>query len=141
MATYDSTDRVRASLQCAREEAERLGHDYVGTEHILLALLRDDVVVKLISALGAEPTKLRAAIEFGVTPRSARVVGTDLPFTGPAKVVLELAMREARELDDSQVGTEHLFLGLVREDYGVAAQALAQSGIRIDAARAEAVPG
>jgi len=140
---YNFTQDVRRSLAYAREEAVRLRHDYVGTEHILLGLVRDadaqeeGGTAALLQALSIAPGELREDVEKAVKPgRPAQTTGPDLPYTSRAKKVLELAMSEARELDHSYVGTEHLLLGLMREESGVAAQVLRQKRLTLDGARA-----
>src|SRR5881296_3027218 len=111
MNGYNFTDRVRKVLQMAREEAARLHHEYVGTEHILLGLIREGEGVA-----AAVLTNLNVEIEETVKKgKAAAAAGPDLPYTSRAKKVLELAMSEARELNHSYVGTEHLLLGLLRE--------------------------
>lgn len=140
-ARYNFTERVRNVLAITREEAIRLRHEYVGTEHILLALIREDegVAATVLQNLNADLDAMRRTIEETVKKgRAAPPAGRpDLPYTSRAKTVLELAMREARELNHGYVGTEHLLLGLLREERGVAAQALVRGGVNVDAARAE----
>jgi len=137
---YNFTDRVRTILHLAREEAARLGHEYVGTEHILLGLVREGegVAAAVLTNLNVDVEELEQMIEQRVTKGgAARVVGPDLPYTRGAKKVLELAMAETRELDHSYVGSEHLLLGLLREGAGVAAEVLTDLGVTLEEARAE----
>jgi len=137
---YNFTDRVRKILHLAREEAARLGHEYVGTEHILLGLVREGegVAAAVLTNLNVDVEELEQMIEQRVTKGgAARVVGPDLPYTRGAKKVLELAMAETRELDHSYVGSEHLLLGLLREGAGVAAEVLTDLGVTLEEARAE----
>lgn len=140
MISYNFTDRVRATLQMAREEAHRLQHEYVGTEHLLLGIIREGqgIAATVLTNLGANLGKMKARIE-ELTPRGPKptTLHPDLPYTSSGKRVLELAMAEARDLDHSYVGTEHLLLALLLEDRGVAAQALGKCGVRIDGARTE----
>jgi ATP-dependent Clp protease ATP-binding subunit ClpA len=140
MNGYNFTERVRKVLAMAREEAVRLSHEYVGTEHILLAVLREGegVASTVLQNLGVELDALRSKI-FDVVKRGrgGQPTGPDLPYTSRAKKVLELAMSEARELDHSYVGTEHLLLGLIREAKGIAAQVLTDAGITLEKAREE----
>lgn len=134
MGGYDFTDRVRSVLHMAREEAARLNHEYVGTEHILLGLLRegDGVAAAVLTNLGVEPDRIRRMIEDTVKMGdSTRADGPELPYTSRSKKVLELAMMAARDLHQSYVGTEHLLLGLLREEKGIAAQVLARSGVTV----------
>jgi ATP-dependent Clp protease ATP-binding subunit ClpC len=140
MNGYNFTERVRKVLQMAREEAQRLHHEYVGTEHILLGLIREGegVAAAVLQNLNVELDEVQQKIEDTVKKgKAVQATGPDLPYTSRAKKVLELAMSEARELNHSYVGTEHLLLGLLREEKGIAAQVLTESGINLDAARAE----
>lgn len=135
---YNFTDRVRKVLQMAREEAARLHHEYVGTEHILLGLIREGegVGAAVLSNLDVDWREIQQQIEETVKKGKA-AAGPDLPYTSRAKKVLELAMSEARELNHEYVGTEHLLLGLLREEKGIAAQVLRDAGIDLQKARAE----
>jgi ATP-dependent Clp protease ATP-binding subunit ClpC len=124
----------------AREEAARLHHEYVGTEHILLGLIREGegVAATVLTNLSVELDDIQQKIEETVKKgKAGQTTGPDLPYTSRAKKVLELAMSEARELNHSYVGTEHLLLGLLREEKGIAAQVLTDAGVNLDAARAE----
>src|SRR5213592_1942825 len=122
MNGYNFTDRVRKVLQMAREEAARLHHEYVGTEHILLGLIREGegVAAAVLTNLNVDLEEIQQKIE--ETVKKGKAAAADLPYTSRAKKVLELAMSEARELNHSYVGTEHLLLGLLREEKGIAAQ-------------------
>jgi ATP-dependent Clp protease ATP-binding subunit ClpC len=140
MNGYNFTERVRKVLQMAREEAQRLHHEYVGTEHILLGLIREGegVAAAVLQNLNVDLDEIQQKIEETVKKgKAAQATGPDLPYTSRAKKVLELAMSEARELNHSYVGTEHLLLGLLREEKGIAAQVLTDAGVNLDAARAE----
>ncbi len=140
MNGYNFTDRVRKVLQMAREEAARLHHEYVGTEHILLGLIREGegVAAAVLTNLSVDLDDIQQRIEETVKKGKAPAPeGPDLPYTSRAKKVLELAMSEARELNHSYVGTEHLLLGLLREEKGIAAQVLNDSGVSLEQARAE----
>src|SRR5258707_2890368 len=140
MNGYNFTERVRKVLAMAREEAARLHHEYVGTEHILLGLIREGegVAATVLQNLSVELDEIQQKIEETVKKgKAAQTTGPDLPYTSPAKKVLELAMSEARELRHSYVGTEHLLLGLLREEKGIAAQVLTDAGVNLEAARAE----
>jgi ATP-dependent Clp protease ATP-binding subunit ClpC len=136
---YNFTDRVRKVLAMAREEAVRLQHDYVGTEHILLGLIRegDGVAAEVLRNLAADLDDLLRLVEDNIRPGKSSTPIGELPYTTRAKKVLEYAMAEARELNHSYVGTEHLLLGLLREEKGLAAKVLGQLGIGLDEARAE----
>lgn len=132
MDGYNFTDRTRRALQAAGDEAAALGHEYIGTEHILLALLRDrdSAAAVLLARLGSDLEAIRAMIEATVEKgTSAAPVGAPRPYTSRVKKVLELAMVSAREDSGSPVGTQHLLFGLLREEKGVAAQVLLHSGV------------
>src|SRR6266511_187153 len=140
MNGYNFTERVRKVLAMAREEAERLRHEYVGTEHILLGLIREGegVAAAVLQNLSVDLDEIQQKIEDTVKKgKAAAATGPDLPYTSRAKKVLELAMAEARDLTHAYVGTEHLFLGLIREEKGIAAQVLVQLGVTLDGARVE----
>src|SRR5574338_287198 len=140
MNGYNFTDRVRKVLQMAREEAARLHHEYVGTEHILLGLIREGegVAAAVLTNLNVDLEDIQQKIEETVKKgKAATAAGPELPYTSRAKKVLELAMTEARELNHSYVGTEHLLLGLLREEKGIAAQVLTDAGVSLEASRAE----
>lgn len=136
---YNFTERVRKVLSMARQEAIRLQHDYVGTEHILLGLIREGegVAAHVLGNLDVDLDRIHERVEESVRKGKATIALGELPYTSPAKKVLEFAMAEARELNHSYVGTEHLLLGLLRESKGIAAQVLNSLGVTIDEARAE----
>src|SRR5256712_5806329 len=132
MNGYNFTDRVRKVLQMAREEAARLHHEYVGTEHILLGLIREGegVAAAVLTNLNVDLEEIQQKIEETVKKgKAAAAAGPDLPYTSRAKKVLELAMSEARELKHSYVGTEPLLPGLLRAANGTAAQGLTGAGV------------
>lgn len=139
MKGYNFTERVRKVLALAREEAARLRHEYVGTEHILLGLVREGegVAAAVLRDLHIDPDEIRESVEAQVKKGIAAITRVDLPYTSRAKKVLELAMSEANDLDHQYVGTEHLLLGLVREERGVAAQTLTARGVDLASVRAE----
>ena len=136
---YNFTERVRKVLSMARQEAIRLQHDYVGTEHILLGLIREGegVAAHVLGNLSVDLDRIHERVEESVRKGKATIALGELPYTSPAKKVLEFAMAEARELNHSYVGTEHLLLGLLRESKGIAAQVLNSLGVTIEEARAE----
>jgi ATP-dependent Clp protease ATP-binding subunit ClpC len=136
---YNFTDRVRKVLAMAREEAIRLQHDYVGTEHILLGLIREGegVAAAVLTNLNVDLDQIHERVEESVRKGKATIALGELPYTSRAKKVLEFAMSEAREFNHSYVGTEHLLLGLLREEKGIAAQVLNSLGVTLDEARAE----
>ncbi|MFQ5879425.1 MAG: ATP-dependent Clp protease ATP-binding subunit [Dehalococcoidia bacterium] len=133
------TERARRVLQLAQEEAQRFNHNYIGTEHLLLGLVREGegVAAKVLTNLGVELSKVRSAVEFiigrGDRPTSADNIG----LTPRAKKVIELAVDEARRLNHHYIGTEHLLLGLVREGEGIAAGVLESLGISLEKVRGE----
>ena len=140
MNGYNFTERVRKVLAMAREEAARLHHEYVGTEHILLGLIREGegVAAAVLQNLNVDLDEITQKIEETVKKgKAAQTTGPDLPYTSRAKKVLELAMAEARELTHSYVGTEHLLLGLLREEKGIAAQVLTDAQVTLEQARTE----
>ena len=136
---YNFTERVRKVLSMARQEAIRLQHDYVGTEHILLGLISEGegVAAHVLGNLSVDLDRVHERVEESVRKGKATIALGELPYTSPARNVLEFAMSEAHELNHSYVGTEHLLLGLLRESKGIAAQVLNSLGVSIDEARAE----
>jgi ATP-dependent Clp protease ATP-binding subunit ClpC len=136
---YNFTDRVRKVLAMAREEAIRLQHDYVGTEHILLGLIREGegVAAAVLNNLAVDLEAIQEKVEEQVRRGKATIALGELPYTSRAKKVLEFAMAEARELNHSYVGTEHLLLGLLREEKGIAAEVLQSLGVTLEDARRE----
>jgi DNA-binding transcriptional regulator YhcF (GntR family) len=140
LSGYNFTERARKVLAMTREEARRLRHEYMGTEHMLLAIMleRGCTGATVLQDLGVDLHRVRRRIEKVVKEgRAVPPPEAQLPYTSRAKKVLELAMVEARELNHSHVGTEHLVLGLLREERGIAAQVLTVAGVTLDAARAE----
>ncbi|SHM71023.1 ATP-dependent Clp protease ATP-binding subunit ClpC [Caldanaerovirga acetigignens] len=132
------TERAQKVIAFAQEEARRLNHNVVGTEHILLGLIREGegVAAKALQNLGVELSKVREQVErmIGVGPFA---VQGPIGYTPRAKRVLELALDESRRLKHNYVGTEHILLGLIREGEGVAAQVLANLGVSLERARNE----
>jgi ATP-dependent Clp protease ATP-binding subunit ClpA len=137
MNGYNFTERVRAVLAMARTEAAELRHEYVGTEHILLAILREGegVAFTALVRLGIDPRQMREMVLAHAKAGTNHNAGQDLPYTSRGKKVLELSMSAARQLGHSYVGTEHLLLGLIREEKGIAGQILIASGADIDRTR------
>jgi len=133
------TERARKVILLAKEEAKRFNHDYIGTEHILLGLVREGegVAAAVLASFGLSPDKIRIEVEKLVQPGPSTVISGDLPFTPKAKKVIELAMEEARALGHNYIGTEHLLLGLIREGEGVASQVLINLGLELDKVREE----
>jgi len=133
------TDRARKVMSFARQEAERLNHDYIGTEHILLGLVKEGsgVAANVLENLDVDLEKVRLEVEKLVKPSPDVIQMGNLPFTPRAKKVLEYAMDEARALDHNYVGTEHLLLGLLREQEGLAATVLMNLHLKLEDVRNE----
>jgi ATP-dependent Clp protease ATP-binding subunit ClpC len=132
------TERARRVLSLAQEEAQRFNHNYIGTEHLLLGLVRegDGLAAKVLTNLGVELNKVRSAVEF-IIGRGDRPTTGEVGLTPRAKKVIELAVDEARRLNHHYIGTEHLLLGLVREGEGIAAGVLESLGVSLEKVRAE----
>jgi DNA-binding transcriptional regulator YhcF (GntR family) len=131
MTGYHFTDEVREVLSGARTESIRLRHEYVGTEHILLSLSRQEsgAAGAILRELRVKPADIRSVIHDTVKTGNASVSGTsELPYTSRSKKVLELAMTAARNLGDNYVGSEHILLGMIDEGKGIAAQVLSNAG-------------
>ncbi len=142
MNGYNFTERVRKVLQMAREEAQRLHHEYVGTEHILLGLIREGegVAAAVLQNLNVDLDEIQQKIEETVKKgKAAQTTGPDLPYTSRAKKVLELSLREALQLGHNYIGTEHILLGLIREGEGVAAQVLVKLGADLNRVRQQVI--
>jgi ATP-dependent Clp protease ATP-binding subunit ClpC len=125
------TERVRKVIFLAREEASRLQHDSIGTEHLLLGLLREGegIAATVLTNLGLDLDAIRQGVENMVISTGGTLTIGEIPFTSNAKRVLELAVDEARQMGHNYVGTEHLLLGLIREGEGVAAKVLVDMGV------------
>ena len=132
------SESARRVLSLAQEEAQRFNHNYIGTEHILLGLVRenDGVAAKVLSNLNVELTKVRSAVEF-IIGRGERSAPGEIGLTPRAKKVIELAVDEARRLNHNYIGTEHLLIGLMREGEGVASGVLESLGVNLDKIRGE----
>jgi ATP-dependent Clp protease ATP-binding subunit ClpC len=124
------TERARRSIVLAQEEAQRLGNNYIGTEHILLGIISEgeSLAAKVLESLGVNLAKVRQEVE-AIVGRGGQTVQQEMVFTPRAKRVIELAFEEARQLNHNYIGTEHLLLGLIREGEGVAARVLTNLGI------------
>ena len=131
------TERARKVIILAKEEAKRFNHDYIGTEHILLGLIREGegVAATVLEKMGVSLENIRLEVEKLVQPGPATQIIGDLPFTPRAKKALELAAEEARSLGHNYIGTEHLLLGLIREEEGVASQVLMNLGLDLATVR------
>jgi ATP-dependent Clp protease ATP-binding subunit ClpA len=130
------TDRARRVVVLAQEEARHLGHNWIGTEHILLGLIsdREGVASKVLEDLGISLGAVRAEVELIIGQGDKRP-GSHIPFTPRAKKVLELSLREALQLGHNYIGTEHILLGLIREGEGVGAQVLVKLGADLSVVR------
>ncbi|MDQ6941101.1 MAG: ATP-dependent Clp protease ATP-binding subunit [Candidatus Eremiobacteraeota bacterium] len=124
------TERARRSIVLAQEEAQRLGNNYIGTEHILLGIISEgeSLAAKVLETLGVNLAKVRQEVE-AIVGRGGQTVQQEMVFTPRAKRVIELAFEEARQLNHNYIGTEHLLLGLIREGEGVAARVLTNLGV------------
>ena len=132
------SERARRVLSLAQEEAQRFNHNYIGTEHILLGLVRENegTASKVLGGLGIELNKIRSAVEFIIGKGDTAASG-EIGLTPRAKKVIELAVDEARRLNHHYIGTEHLLIGLMREGEGVAAGVLESLGVTLDKVRGE----
>lgn len=133
------TERARKVIILAKEEARRFNHDYIGTEHILLGLIREGegVAAAVLQKLGISLENIRLEVEKLVQPGPTTQIIGDIPFTPRAKKALELAAEEARSLGHNYIGTEHLLLGLIREGEGIASQVLLNLGMDLNSVRNE----
>src|SRR5436853_4838507 len=128
------TDRARKVMQLANQEAQRFNHEYFGTEHLLLGLIKagSGVAANVLKNLDVDLRKIRLEVEKLVQSGPDMVTMGKLPHTPRAKKVIEYAMEEARNLNHNYVGTEHILLGLLREQEGVAAQVLMNLGLKLE---------
>ena len=133
------TDRARKVMALANQEAQRFNHEYIGTEHILLGLVKEGsgVAANVLKNLDVDIKKLRLEVEKLVKSGPDMVTMGKLPQTPRAKKVIEFAIEEARSLNHNYVGTEHILLGLLRETEGVAAQVLMNLGLKLENVRQE----
>jgi ATP-dependent Clp protease ATP-binding subunit ClpA len=134
------TDRARRVVVLAQEEARLLNHDYIGTEHLLLGLAHEGqgVAAKALELLGIRLEALRAQVE-EIIGRGQWAPSGHIPFTPRAKKVLELSLRESKQLGHNYIGTEHILLGLIREGEGVAAQVLVKLGADFSRVRQQVI--
>ncbi|MEC8910272.1 MAG: ATP-dependent Clp protease ATP-binding subunit, partial [Chloroflexota bacterium] len=132
------SERARRVLSLAQEDAQRFNHNYIGTEHILLGLVRETegVAARVLSSLSVDLSKVRSAVEF-IIGRGEKPAQGEIGLTPRAKKVVELAVDEARRMNHTYIGTEHLLIGLLREGEGVAAGVLESLGVTLDKVRAE----
>ena len=130
------TERARQVVVLAQDEARKLRHNYIGTEHILLGLLREEegIAARVLESLDVTAEEVRAEVA-RIVGQGDEVTSGQIPFTPRAKKVLELSLREALALGHNYIGTEHVLLGLVREDDGVASQVLLALDVTAEAVR------
>ncbi|MEL6429041.1 MAG: ATP-dependent Clp protease ATP-binding subunit, partial [Planctomycetota bacterium] len=133
------TDRAKKVMNLARQEAQRFNHEYLGTEHILLGLVQEGsgVAANVLKNMGIDLNKIRMEVEKIVKTGPSMTTMGQLPFTPRAKKVLELSMEEAGNLGHNYIGTEHLLLGLIKENEGIAAQVLLNLGVKLEDVREE----
>ncbi len=133
------TDRARKVMNLAKSEAQRLNHEYIGTEHILLGLVQEGsgVAANVLRQMGIDLKRIRAEVEKLVKGSATMVPMGNLPFTPRAKKVLELSLEEASQLGHNYIGTEHLLLGLIKESEGIAARVLTNLGVKLEDVREE----
>ena len=134
------TDRARQAVSLAQEEAKRLDHGYIGTEHVMLGLIRqtDGVAARALESLGISLDGVRQQVE-EIIGRGQQTPSGHIKFTPRAKMVLELSLRESLQLGHNYIGTEHILLGLIREGDGVAAQVLVQLGADLNRVRQQVI--
>ncbi len=134
------TERAKKVLVYAQDEATRFNHNYIGTEHLLLGLVREGegIAAQVLTNLGVDLNKVRSAVEF-IIGRGERMVVGDITLTPRAKRVIALSIEEARRLGHNYIGTEHLLLGLVHEGEGIAAGVLESLGVNLEKVRAQVV--
>jgi ATP-dependent Clp protease ATP-binding subunit ClpC len=134
------TERARKVLSLAQEEAQRLYHNYIGTEHLLLGLVREreGVAGKVLTSFGVDLEKVRKAVEH-IIGRGDRKVFGEIGLTPRAKKVIELAVDEAQRLNHNYIGTEHLLLGLLREGEGIGAGVLKSFGLSLQDVRVKTI--
>jgi len=135
------SDEARRAVVLAQQEARRLNHDYIGTEHILLGLLHEgeNVAAKALQAVGITLDAVRQQVEEMIGRGEQKDPSGQIPFTPRAKKVLELSLREAIHLHNDYIGTEHILLGLLREGEGAAVQALVGLGVDLNRVRLQVV--
>ncbi len=134
------TERAQQVLVLAQEEAKRLNHNFIGTEHLLLGLVREGsgIAARALQSMAVDLNRVRQEVE-RITPKGEKVIQQGVSYTPRAKRVVELAIEESQNLGHNYVGTEHLMLGLVREGEGIAAQVLSNLGIDLKRARKEVI--
>jgi hypothetical protein len=134
-------DRAKRVLALAQDEAIRLNHNYIGTEHLLLGLVREGegVAARVLDSLGVELSKVRTSVTFIIGRGDSATSPSEITLSPRTKKVIELAIDEARKLGHDAVGTEHLLLGLVREGEGIASGVLASLGVSLETVRHQVI--
>src|SRR6266480_6062633 len=142
MGPFDRfNDRAKRVLALAQDEAIRFNHNYIGTEHLLLGLVREGegVAARVLDSLGVELSKVRTAVEFIIGRGDSTTSPSEITLSPRTKKVIELAIDEARKLGHSHIGTEHLLLGLIRESGTMASEVLESLGVSLDKARHQVI--
>src|SRR5256712_12356745 len=142
MGPFDRfNDRAKRVLALAQDEAIRFNHNYIGTEHLLLGLVREGegVAARVLDSLGVELSKVRTAVEFIIGRGDSTTSPSEITLSPRTKKVIELAIDEARKLGHSHVGTEHLLLGLVRDGEGIASGVLESLGVSLEKVRHQVI--
>jgi ATP-dependent Clp protease ATP-binding subunit ClpC len=136
MDGYNFSERFRLTVRQAHQEALALRHEYIGTEHLLLALLRDreSVAASVLQRFSVDPDETRQVVLGTLQQGKSAEIGPDLPYTSRGKKTLQLAMSQAREWDHNYVGPEHMLIGLLREKNGIGGQVLTHVGVTLDSA-------
>ena len=139
---FSFSERASRVLSMAQEESQHFNHNYIGTEHILLGLVRETkgVAARVLSSLSVDPSKVRSAVEFIIGRGEKSAQGEIGLIRRAKKVIFELAADEARQMNHTHIGTEHLLIGLLREGEVVAAGVLESVGVTLDKVRAETHP-
>ncbi len=137
---YPFTEQVDSILERAQEEARRFQHNYIGTEHLLLGMVREDegVAGAVLHNLGVNLTRVRNAVEF-IIGRGDRITLGEIGLTPRSKKILELASKESQRMNTTYIGTEHLLLGMIEEGEGIAAGVLNSLGVYPQNVRAETI--
>src|SRR3977135_659764 len=142
MGPFDRfNDRAKRVLALAQDEAIRFNHNYIGTEHLLLGLVREGegVAARVLDSLGVELSKVRTAVEFIIARGDSTTSPSEITLTPRVKKIIELAIDEARKLGHSHVGTEHLLVGMGREGNSVASGVLQSLGIKLETVRQQVI--
>jgi len=139
MGSYNFNDEFRTALAHARQEARLLNHEYVGGEHMLLALLRetDSVAAQVLKSFAIDVNQTREVLLGVLHKGTSASFAADLPYTSRGKRTLELAMIQSREWKHSHTGPEHLLIGLLREKNGIAGEVLAEAGVTLEGAQSQ----